>query len=127
MHLAYSVIAINNNYSHCSAAEFHTTTTATQCILDHYHQFQFKQNEIFSSESNAHFFTAYKTYDPALDGRAKVYTNLFLETRASLAGTRHFFANTRAALRGEGIFFADTRAVLHGQRPLFANTRTALK
>ncbi len=68
----------------------------------------------------------YSEYDPALDGRAKSYNTLFLETRAVLKGERGLFANSRAAWRSEGIIFADTRACLAGKRPFFANTRSFL-
>lgn len=66
-------------------------------------------------------------YDLSDDGQARIYSCLFAQTRAILAGKRHLFANTRAWWQGRGVLFADLRATLNGQRPLFANLRATIE
>lgn len=65
-------------------------------------------------------------YDPADDGKARIYTELFARTRAVLRGQRHFFADYYAWKEGRGELFPQWSGLLHGERPLFANTRASM-
>ncbi len=60
----------------------------------------------------------YRDYNPALAGRAAVYSSLPWER-----GKVPFFANTRAAWNGKGMIFADSIATATFKRPICASMR----
>jgi hypothetical protein len=67
-----------------------------------------------------------KSYDPADDGQARIYSSLFAQTIATIKGERAIFANFKAWKDARGEIFPDFKAAIRGERPLFANLRATI-
>ncbi len=89
-----------------------------QSLEKQYSFFQKKERQDISAQ---------KRYEAADDGQARIYSSLFVETRALLTGKRRFFANYHAYTEGHGVLFADLKALLNGERSLFANVIASIK
>jgi superfamily II DNA/RNA helicase len=82
--------------------------------------------QAFFTQKNKKIIKPQRQYEVADSGQARVYSSLFVQTRAILSGERALFANHLAARENRGTRFPELKATLNGERPLFANLRATI-